>query len=168
MNEKMNILYQKWANLKPLNFIFITTILMILLTVPISIIIESLGISYNEYGGFDSEKYNIVGLIFIALIFAPMLETLIAQQIPILLTQNFIKYNPNMIGILLSTLIFSILHFSYSIWYAIAVLPAGFLLANTFVLFQKREESGFWMTSFVHSFRNLIPLIIFISDKYIT
>lgn len=168
MNEKINFLYQKWANLKPLNFIFITVILIILLTVPISIVIESLGISDSEFGGFDPANYNIVGLIFIALIFAPMLETLIAQQIPILLTQNFIKYNPNIIGILLSTLIFSMLHFGYSIWYAIAVLPAGLLLANTFIVFQKRKESGFWMTTFVHSFRNLIPVILLISDRYVT
>lgn len=166
MKEKMAVLYQKWENLKPLNFIIITTILSILLTVPISILIEYLGISDNEYGGFDPAKYNIAVLVFLTLVVAPILETTIAQQIPILLTQNFIKYHPNMIGILISTLIFSILHVSYSVWYAIAVIPTGVLLASTFILFQKREESGFWMTCFIHSFRNLIPLIIFIIDKY--
>jgi hypothetical protein len=39
-----------------------------------------------------------------------------------------------------STILFSWMHSSYSIWYAIAVIPAGLLLANTFIIFQKRKS----------------------------
>src|SRR5690606_3581013 len=166
MKDNFYKFYRKWANLKPLNFIFITTVLMIVLTVPISIVFDLLEISDNEFGGFDPSKYNTIALIFIVLILVPILETLLAQLIPITLTQSFIKKNPNRNGIIISTIIFSILHIGYSLWYAIAVIPAGFLLAYTFVLFQKRKESGFWVTSSVHSFRNLIPLILTISDRY--
>ena len=160
--------YRQWTNLKPLNFIFVTTVVMILLTAPISIVLDLLEVSEYEFGGFDTAKYNTIALIFMVLVLVPILETFIAQLIPITLSQSFIKNNPNRNGIILSTIIFSTLHIGYSVWYAITVLPAGFLFAYTFVLFQKRKESGFWVTSSLHSFRNLIPLILTISDRYFT
>lgn len=167
MKDKIIVLYQKWKDLKPLYFIIITTLLMIILTIPIGVVFENIDIPDSEYGGIDSDKYGIFGFIFMALIVVPILETMLSQQIPILLSQRFIKHSPNIIGVILSTLIFSWLHLSYSIWYAIGVIPAGVLLANTYVIFQKRKESSFWMTSFLHSFRNLIPLILELIDRYI-
>ena len=167
MKNKITVLYQKWANLKPLNFILVTTLLMIILTIPIGVIFEFIDISDKEYGGIDTDKYGIFGLIFTALILAPIFETLTNQQIPILLSQKYIKHAPNVFGIIISTLIFSLMHIGYSIWYAIGVIPSGLLLANTFIIFQKRKESSFWMTSFLHSFRNLIPVIMTFIDRYI-
>jgi len=105
-------------------------------------------------------------MFFLALIFAPIIETFFCQLIPISLSQRFIKYYPNIIGVTISTILFSWIHLNYSIWYAIALLPVGVLLANTYIIFQKRKESSFWMTSFLHSFRNLIPFIFSISEKY--
>ena len=166
MKSKITVLYQKWTDLKPLNFILITTLLMIILTIPIGVVFEIIDIPDNEYGGFDADKYGVFGLIFIALIFAPILETLLSQQIPILLSQRFFKHSPNIIGITISTIIFSLMHLSYSIWYAIGVIPIGLLLANTYIIFQKRNESSFWMTSFLHSFRNLIPFVALMSERY--
>jgi len=165
--KKITVLYHKWTDLKPLNFIIITTLLMLILTVPIGIIFEIINISDHEYGGVDFDKYGVFGLIFLALILAPILETLLSQQIPILLSQRFIKHSPNIIGITISTLIFSWMHLGYSIWYAIGVIPAGFVLANTYIVFQDRKESSFWMTSFLHSFRNLIPVILVLIDRFI-
>lgn len=166
MTNKINVLYQKWIGLKPLNFILITTLLMIILTIPIGIIFEIIDLSDNEFGGIDFDEYGIFGVIFLALILAPVLETLLAQQIPILLSQRFIKYSPDIIGITISTLVFSWMHISYSIWYAIMVIPVGILLAKTYIIFQKRKESSFWMTSFLHSFRNLIPVILILIERF--
>lgn len=166
MTNKINVLYQKWIGLKPLNFILITTLLMIILTIPIGIIFEIIDLSDNEIGGIDFDEYGIYGVIFLALILAPVLETLLAQQIPILLSQRFIKYSPDIIGITISTLVFSWMHISYSIWYAIMVIPVGILLAKTYIIFQKRKESSFWMTSFLHSFRNLIPVILILIERF--
>ena len=140
---------------------------MFLSTVPIVVIYESIGITENEFGGSNIGNRGFFFIIFTALIFAPIIETLIAQQIPILLTQKFIKFSPNVVGIIISSIIFSWLHLSYSIWYAIGIIPTGLLLANTFIIFQKRKESSFWMTSFLHSFRNLIPVIFILTDKFI-
>jgi membrane protease YdiL (CAAX protease family) len=168
MREKIIDLYKRWTDLNPISFIIITSLLMIVLTLPVGIVFEILEISDNEIGGVDFDKYGIIGMIFMALILAPLLETLLSQQIPILLSQRFIKYNPNVIGLSLSVILFSLMHISYSIWYAILMIPSGLLLAFTFLIFQKRKESSFLITSCVHSLRNLIPLILIISEKYIT
>lgn len=168
MREKIIDLYKRWTDLNPISFIIITSLLMIVLTLPVGIVFEILEISDNEIGGVDFDKYGIIGMIFMALILAPLLETLLSQQIPILLSQRFIKYNPNVIGLSLSVILFSLMHISYSIWYAILMIPSGLLLASTFLIFQKRKESSFLITSYVHSLRNLIPLILIISEKYIT
>jgi len=167
MKNKITVLYQKWKDLKPLNFIIITTLLMIILTIPIGIVFEIIDIPDNEYGGIDFDKYGIFEIMLLALILAPILETLLSQQIPILLSQRFFKHSPNIIGITISTIIFSWMHLSYSIWYAIGILPVGLLLANTYIIFQERKESSFWMTSFLHSFRNLIPVILVLIDRFI-
>ena len=162
----MTIIYQKWINLRPLIFIFISTVLIIILTGIIRIGLDLFGITEKEIGGLDSKKDGILYLSFIVLFVSPIIETIVTQQIPILLSQRIIKSNPNLIGIILSTIIFSVQHFGYSIWYVIEVIPAGLILANTFIIFQKRKESSFWMTSFVHSSRNLIALIFVIAEKY--
>jgi membrane protease YdiL (CAAX protease family) len=167
MKNKITALYQRWIHLKPLSFIFISTLLMIILTIPIKIVFAIIDIPDSVYGGPDVEKYGIAGLVFMALIAAPVFETLIGQQLPIFLSQRFIKQSPNIIGVTFSTILFSWMHSSYSIWYAIAVIPAGLLLANTFIIFQKRKESSFWMTSFLHSFKNAIPVIILLIDRII-
>jgi len=167
MKNKITVLYQKWADLKPLNFIIITTLLMIILTIPIKIVFDIIGIPDNEYGGIDFDKYGIVKIVFLALILAPIVETLIFQLIPILLSQRFIKNIPNIIGITISTIIFSWMHLSYSIWYAIGVIPIGFLLAKTYIIFQERKESSFWITTSVHSLRNLIGVMAILGERII-
>jgi membrane protease YdiL (CAAX protease family) len=102
------------------------------------------------------EKYGIIGILFIGVVLAPMLETLLAQVLPIYLTQKFVKWKTNVISVLISTLLFSLGHLSYSVWYFILIIPTGVLLALTYIIFQKRKESSFWMTFSVHSFRNLL------------
>jgi len=167
MKKKIIAIYQKWINLKPLYFILTTTLLMFLMKIPIAVVFEFLNLTDNEFGGVDFDKYRFLGIIFAGLISAPIIETLISQQIPILLTQKYIKHHPNLIGLILSTIIFSSIHLTHSIWYAISVIPSGLLLAHTFLIFQKRKESSFWMTSFVHSFKNLLPIIIVLIEKFI-
>ena len=106
---------------------------------------------------FLEDKF--LGLFFLAVIFAPILETLIGQLIPIKLTQKVLRNKMNIIAVLVSAIIFSLGHFGYSIWYSLITFPLGLLLAKTYVIFQKRKESSFWVTTAVHSLRNLIGVI---------
>ena len=56
-------------------------------------------------------------------------------------------------------LILKSIHFGYSIWYSLLTFPMGILLAKTFIISQERKESSFWITTAVHSLRNLIGVI---------
>ncbi|WP_417620117.1 type II CAAX prenyl endopeptidase Rce1 family protein [Oceanihabitans sediminis] len=140
---------------------------MIVLEIPIQLVFEYLDISDDKFGGFNPDDFGVFTLIFLSLILAPILETLVSQLIPIEVSQAFFKNSGNIIGITIATIIFSSMHLSYSIWYAIAVMPSGFLFAHTYIIFQKRKESSFWMASILHASINLIPLTIDLTDRFI-
>ena len=145
--------------MKPLSFILTTTFLNFIFMIPIIFVLVYFDIDDNEIGGIDIEKYSFLGFFFVAVIFAPIIETLIGQLIPIKLTQKILRDKLNIIAILISAIIFSLGHFGYSIWYSLITFPLGLLLAKTYVIFQKRRESSFWVTTAIHSLRNLIAVI---------
>lgn len=147
--------------MKPLNFILTTTFLNFILMVPINLVLIYLDIENEEIGGTDIEKGFF--LVFSAVIFAPILETLICQLIPIKLTQKILQNKLNIIPIIISAIFFALMHVLYSIWYSLLIFPLGLLLAKTYLIFQKRKESSFWVTTVVHSLWNLIQVILFYS-----
>ena len=151
--------YSKWRKMKPVSFILTTTFLNFILMIPIILVLIYFEIEENEIGGIDIEKYSFLGFFFLAVVFAPILETLIGQAFPIKLTQKILQNKLNIIPILISATLFELMHFGYSIWYSLLTFPLGLLLAETYMIFQKRKESSFWVTTAVHSLRNLIAVI---------
>ncbi|MEE9361123.1 MAG: CPBP family intramembrane glutamic endopeptidase [Cellulophaga sp.] len=145
--------------MKPLNFILTTTSLNFILMIPIMLVLLYFEIDDNEIGGVDFEKYSFFGFFFLLVIFAPIFETLIGQVLPIKLTEKILRNKHKVIPMLISAILFSLMHFGYSIWYSLLTFPLGILLAKTYVIFQKRKESSFWVTAAVHSLRNLIAVI---------
>ncbi|NDV15384.1 CPBP family intramembrane metalloprotease [Muricauda sp. TY007] len=151
--------------MKPTGFIFTTLILNFLLLIPIFFFLIYFDISEDEIGGIDISKYSIWRLFLVAVILAPLIETFIGQLLPIKLIQKILGEKFRVVALFISAIIFSLGHFGYSIWYSIIMLPMGFLLGETYIIFQKRKESGFWMTSAVHSLRNLIAVIVIFSEN---
>jgi hypothetical protein len=127
--------------------------------IPVIIVLDYFEVDDNDIGGIDIQKYSIRGFFFLAVILAPITETLIGQLIPIKLTQKILRNKLNIIPILISSILFSWAHYGYSIWYSFLTFPLGLLLAKTYVIFQKRKESSFWITTSLHSLRNLIAVI---------
>jgi membrane protease YdiL (CAAX protease family) len=152
-------LYSKWKNMKPLSFILTTTFLNFIFMIPIVLVLVYFDIDDNEIGGIDIENFSFLGFFFTVVIFGPIFETLIGQLIPIKLIQKILRNKLNIIAVLVSAIIFSLGHFGYSIWYSLISFPLGLLLAKTYIIFQKRKESSFWVTTAVHSLRNLIAVI---------
>ena len=158
--NKFEKLYNDWTKLKPVKFTIVTFFLSMLFTVPIFILFDLLGIRDSEIGGPDMEKYGIIGILIIGVVLAPILETFLGQVLPIYLTQKFVKWRTNVISVLISTLLFSLGHLGYSVWYFILIIPTGVLLALTYLIFQGRKESSFWMTFSIHSLRNLLAFAL--------
>jgi len=160
------VLYHRWLVLKPFNFIIITGLLMILCSIPIGYLFQLFGFKISDLGGFETDVISLLGLIILTVIIAPIFETIMAQLIPIYLAQKFFRQNSHNVGLIASILIFSLLHVSYSIWYAILVVPSGFFLAKSYLIFQDRKESSFWITSFIHAFRNSISVVIIAMERF--
>jgi membrane protease YdiL (CAAX protease family) len=158
--NKFEKLYDDWTKLKPVKFTIVTFFLSIAFTVPIFILFDILGIRDYDIGGPDMEKYGIIGILIVGIFLGPVIETFLAQVLPIYLTQKFLKWKTNLISVLISTLLFSLGHLGYSIWYFILIIPTGVLLALTYIIFQERKESSFWMTFSVHSLRNLLAVAL--------
>ncbi|RKD94530.1 hypothetical protein BXY64_4118 [Marinifilum flexuosum] len=159
-NRPIKLLYFKWLRLKPIKFIVATTLLGILFTIPIKLILDFTGVGDSDIGGFDFERSSQWEMIITVIILAPLIETLLCQLLPIKLIQVFKRNHSNLIALLVSSLVFSLAHYSYSVWYSLMVLPMGFFLAKTYLVFQRRKESSFWMTTAVHASRNLIALMV--------
>ena len=152
-------LYSKWSKMKPLSFIVTTTILNFILMIPIILILFYFEIDDDQIGGIDFQKFSFLSSFFWVVIFAPIFETLTSQLLPIKLIQKVLRNKFEIIPILISATFFSLMHFGYSFWYSLLTLPLGLLLAKTYVIFQKRKESSLWITTAVHSLRNLIAVI---------
>ena len=93
------------------------------------------------------------------------METLVGQALPFYLVRNFMRGNSDAIAVIVSTLLFSFLQAFYSYWYALAIIPSGVLLALTFMVFQNRRESAFWMTAAVHGAMNFLAVTSLLFEK---
>jgi membrane protease YdiL (CAAX protease family) len=89
----------------------------------------------------------------LGLIIAPILETFVCQYIPFLIFQAFTKNN--LFPIIFSSLFFGVSH-SYSPLYIIFGTMAGFILANAYVMSQRRIENAFVNVAMIHFTSNLI------------
>jgi len=83
--------YSKWTHLRYFHFILLTTIIIIISLIPIAILFDFLNITEEEVGGIDADNYSTIGLIFTIVIFAPLMETLFLQTLPIKLLQGLLK-----------------------------------------------------------------------------
>ncbi len=157
--RKILDLYQYWTGLNYNKYIFISTFLILVLTIPFAVLFEFIGINEAELGGPKMEELGFGRSFMLAVVIAPILETLLGQLIPIKIVQKYVKWKTNIIAIITSSLFFALGHFSYSFWYFLLILPMGFVLSVTYITFQKRTQSSFWTTVIVHSARNLIAVL---------
>ncbi len=79
--------------MRPLSFILTTTFLNFILMIPIILVFIYFDIDDNQIGGIDIEKYSFFGFFFLAVVFAPIIETLIGQALPIKLIQKILQKN---------------------------------------------------------------------------
>jgi hypothetical protein len=98
-------------------------------------------------------------LFFMAVIVAPVVETIQDQFLSITISSLFVKQSLDIL--ILSMLYFSALHFYVGLAGFFGILPLGFVLSWSFLI--KREKSlwqAFWVTTLIHSIHNLIILLL--------
>ncbi len=157
-------LFQYWTRLSYVKYVLFSIILTLLLTIPFAVLFELMEINDQEVGGPKMDKFGIWGAVIVAIILAPIIETLIGQMILIKIIQKYVKWNTNKVAVIVSSLLFALGHISYSFWYFLITLPIGFVLAVTFIIFQTRTQSSFWTTAIIHAGRNSIAVIFAFGD----
>lgn len=103
---------------------------------------------------------------FIAIVFAPFVETFIYQFVPIELFLHFTRnkdFRYKLVwAAIIASILFGLAH-SYNLLTQIATMISGFALSATYVVFRKRNNSigtGYLMTVLLHFLVNASILII--------
>ena len=148
----------KMINLSKTKFIFTIVILNFIISNMFNPIINL----YEKYiGSLGGPGFTNLREEFIyAIILAPILETLIFQMaiIKFFSLSEKIKNN-KLLLIIISAFFFGLGHGIYSILYMICAFIAGILLAYSFVVYEDKEKSGYWVTVIIHSLMNLITSV---------
>ncbi|WP_251861344.1 CPBP family intramembrane glutamic endopeptidase [Clostridium sp. Marseille-Q2269] len=156
MNIIMKI-HNKLYNLSKIKFIFAIlalTYLALIPLIPIHILYEN---HIGPMGGFQ-ENNKIICFLAVVII-APILETLIHQCGVIALFSNIGKFkDKKLVLIIISAITFGLGHF-YSAIYILDTFIIGILLAYSFIVYEHKGQSGFWVTAIIHSLRNLIAFL---------
>jgi membrane protease YdiL (CAAX protease family) len=157
--EKIRIYYKKWSELNPFAFVVVTTFLSFLLMIPMVIALVYFDVQEDELGTIKRGDSSHFGFFIFIVVAAPIFETFFSQSLIIKLTQKLFKNRYHLLTVIISAVLFAYLHLGHSNWYPFMIFPLGLLLAETYIVFQKRKESSFWMTTAVHALRNLIGYI---------
>jgi hypothetical protein len=143
-----------WLNgLKPLSFIFFMSLSSYVLTavaLPVLLLIgENHEISYSQQ--------SILEALFLLIIIAPIIETIIFQYWVIKISRKLFKLNDS-ISILISAIVFGLIH-SDSISHQVIAFTSGLILAYSFVIYEKKEFSASLMVIILHAIRNIPALV---------
>ncbi|OGK52492.1 hypothetical protein A3B02_01995 [Candidatus Roizmanbacteria bacterium RIFCSPLOWO2_01_FULL_42_14] len=118
------------------------------------LIVQSLGIHNPLFLAMQQEPVLSISDTFIAIIFAPIIETLFAQYLPIEIGKKFIHIKRNLI--VFSATIFMIMHFP-----VIEFFPSAFMIGLIlgWAWIQKKEEGlikAFVIVTLIHALHNTL------------
>lgn len=148
----------KMYNLSKLKFIFTILALDFIISamlIPIIIFFP------NSIGSMRDPDIQNLKILFIAgTIIAPLWETLAYQWGVIkLFSLNKKIKNNKLFLIFISAFFFGAIHY-YSILNIIRGFIAGLLLAYSFIVYEDKEKSGYWVTAIIHSLMNLVTFVL--------
>jgi hypothetical protein len=120
-----------------------------------------LGRLFNNSIEIINQEESIYLFFFLAVIVAPLFETLIFQKFLIEFSIKMLdrlKLNNFLIPILISAIGFGLAHY-YSLIYLINGLSMGIVLAYSYSIALKRKESAFWIVTLIHSLVNTLAFV---------
>lgn len=153
-------------NLSTLKFIITITLCMFLCSAALGFFVDIFNIKISKTT-LSMSKASLIAEFILLLLITPLVETLIFQYAIIKISRkiNILKNN-NLIIILISAVIFGLEH-SYSLSYIIYATIMGIFLAYSFVIYEKKEVSPFWVVCAIHSLRNFTSFSLIHIEKII-
>lgn len=120
-----------------------------ILVIPFLVMFAALGVDYVS-SNLSSAEFFII-----AIILAPIIETLLGQMLPILIARRFTK--SSLIIIIISALVFALPHCTKNVTKFLPAFPAGIIYAFTFLHWlEKSKTKAYWITCAAHCLYNLI------------
>ena len=154
----LNAIDEKLKALRPSVFIVVMTILSVVIVLPFLPILHALEEIGGPVGGPSLVEESLVFQFVVAVLLAPLIETLIFQTAPILILRKYSSARPGLI-VLVSSLWFAVLH-DYDIAYIFYAFLVGLTLAYSYVMYLEKTASAFWVVTAIHALRNLLYLIL--------
>lgn len=165
---QQSLVIQKIHNLRPFLIVMLFFgVYLILGTISLGIVSSITGEEITDIGSGET----IVSLFLIGIIFAPLLETLLFQMIPIVLLRRITppingKRN-HIFPCLVSAILFSLAH-NYSISYAMLAFCMGLCLSSVYALVSAQTgrtwKDGFLWTMTFHMTKNGLSLLLAILE----
>ena len=155
---RVNKLFDLLIRINLAAYIFIT----LLATVVFSLIFNRFAPEEAMINSVTSTIENKFYLLFLVVLFAPLIETLFFQFFPIMFTLFVIGKRNRCrlyVAIILSSLLMAIGHV-YSIYYFASTFFIGVLWAISYVIAMHRKQNAFLTICIVHALWNLLVFIL--------
>lgn len=148
--------FQRYRELKPWKFCWRIALEGTLVTLSVSIVLGFLGLSARDL------KMDFAALLFVGVVVAPVLETLLFQSLPVWIARLCKARFP--VQLVSSVIPFALVHAMEGAGTGIAAgLTGGFYFAFTYVHWREQKRwTAFWVTAVSHAIHNgiLIPLAL--------
>ncbi|WP_407485287.1 CPBP family intramembrane glutamic endopeptidase [Elizabethkingia miricola] len=134
--------------------IIIFSIITIALSYALGNIFEYFGILEKDLNG--PKFNNLTQELFLAILFAPLLETFVFQAVVYYLLKlfdSFFKKYFGLVYLIISSILFALSH-TYSIYYEIGTFFIGLVFAYSFMYFKKESNYPILCVAIIHSLYN--------------
>lgn len=139
-------------------FLFEATVVALLLRIPV-VWIGVPFVGEDARTAYDwLDEYTIAEMAMIAIIIGPILETIVAQWLPVALGRRL--FHSDGYAVLFSAWLFGWLHYTQGALLVLVMFTTGLVLAWTFVVWRARSRGqALLMTTAVHAALNAVALI---------
>lgn len=149
-------------NAHPVKFTLILTLVLSAVLVPIEILLDLGLIPDYQFKPepIDMMKSDPWQLVFSAVIFAPLFETMLNQMLPWIILKRFKTVRRHrIIAVVLSGLIFGALHL-YSVAYVFITLFMGMAMMWAYIV--KDHKNPYWNVVLFHAAWNATAIILYV------
>lgn len=150
------------ARTSELLFVFVIVGLSIVLAALLGYSMELL--HFEQAERTELLRFGRAGFFFMVVVFAPLIETLLLQQLPIVLARRF-RMSASL-QFAMGAIPFAALHFESGVVTGVAAgIVGGALFSFSYLTFiAESKMKAFWMTATIHALHNLVPFVMYASD----
>lgn len=142
-------------------FVFLVSLGGLSLAATLEYCLVKLG--FSEINREELVRHGLAFVFFLTLVFGPLVETLLLQQVPILLARRF--HFPTALQLAAGSVPFAVLHFDAGAGGIAAGIAGGLAYSLAYLTFlEKSKAKAYWLTAASHALYNVLPSAIIVKD----